>query len=61
MKELFQFRTLYRMFLLRVVDLDTLSADGDPTKLLGQIAAIFATISFFACTPLITVDRKSVV
>jgi hypothetical protein len=58
MKELFQFRTLYRMFLLRVVDLDTLSADGDPTKLLGQIAAIFATISFFACAPLITVGGK---
>jgi len=30
-----QFRVLYRVFLLRVVDLELMSADGDPTKLLG--------------------------
>ena len=42
-----QFRTLYRVFLLRVVDLDLLSADGDPTRLIGQFATIFTTISFF--------------
>jgi hypothetical protein len=40
-----QFRTLYRVFLLRVVDLELLSADGDPTKLIGQFATIFVTIS----------------
>ena len=42
-----QFRTLYRVFLLRVVDLDLLSADGDPARLIGQFATIFTTISFF--------------
>lgn len=42
-----QFRTLYRVFLLRVVDLDLLSTDGDPTRLIGQFATIFTTISFF--------------
>ena len=56
--EKLQFRVLYRVFLLRVVDLDTLSADGDPTKLLGQIAAIFATISFFASAPLILLGGR---
>jgi hypothetical protein len=48
-----QFRVLYRVFLLRVVDLELISADGDPTKLLGQLASIFATMSFFLCAPLI--------
>jgi hypothetical protein len=42
-----QFLTLYRVFLLRVVDLDQLSTDGDPTRLIGQFATIFTTISFF--------------
>jgi hypothetical protein len=56
--ERLQFRVLYRVFLLRVVDLDVLSPDGDPTKLLGQIAAILAAISFFACVPLITVGSR---
>jgi hypothetical protein len=42
-----QFRTLYRVFLLRVVDLELLSADGEPTKLIGQFATIFVTISLF--------------
>jgi len=48
-----QFRVLYRVFLLRVVDLELISADGDPTKLLGQFASIFASLSFFLCAPLI--------
>src|ERR1700736_3647795 len=46
-----QFRTLYRVFLLRVVDLELLSADGDPTKLIGQFATIFVTISLFFTLP----------
>jgi hypothetical protein len=46
-----QFRTLYRVFLLRVVDLELLSADGDPTRLIGQFATIFVTISFFFTLP----------
>jgi hypothetical protein len=45
------FRTLYRVFLLRVVDLELLSADGDPTKLIGQFATIFVTISLFFTLP----------
>lgn len=48
-----QFRVLYRVFLLRVVDLELLSADGDTTKLLGQFAALFAAISFILTAPLI--------
>lgn len=46
-----QFRTLYRVFLLRVVDLELLSADGDPTKLIGQFATIFVTLSLFFTLP----------
>jgi hypothetical protein len=46
-----QFRTLYHVFLLRVVDLELLSADGDPTKLIGQFATIFVTISLFFTLP----------
>src|SRR5271156_2403346 len=42
-----QFLALYRVFLLRVVDLDLLSTDGDPARLIGQFATIFSTISFF--------------
>jgi hypothetical protein len=48
-----QFRTLYRVFLLRVLDLELLSADGDPTKLIGQFAAIFAGISFLLALPVL--------
>jgi hypothetical protein len=47
-----QFCTLYRVFLLRVVDLDLLSADADPAKLIGQFAAIFCTFSFVLSLPL---------
>ena len=46
-----QFRTLYRVFLLRVVDLELLSADGDPTKLIGHFASIFFTFSFCLTAP----------
>jgi hypothetical protein len=48
-----QFRVLYRVFLLRVVDLELLSSDGDTTKLLGQFAALFAAVSFMFTAPLI--------
>lgn len=41
-----QFRILYKAFLLRVVDLELLSADADTTRLLGQFAALFAGISY---------------
>jgi hypothetical protein len=47
------FRTLYRVFLLRVVDLELLSADADPARLIGQFAAIFCTFSFILSLPLV--------
>src|ERR1700759_2041418 len=46
-----QFRILYRVFLLRVVDLELLSADGDPTKLIAQFATIFTGISVLLTLP----------
>lgn len=49
----FQFRVLYRIFLMRAVDLEVLSADGDPAKLLGQIAALLAGVSLLFCLPLL--------
>jgi hypothetical protein len=53
-----QFRVLYRVFLLRVVDLELLSSDADPVRLLGQIAALFAAVSFLFCTPLILASGR---
>jgi hypothetical protein len=53
------FRILYRVFLLRVVDLELLSADGDPVKLLGQLAAFLAAISMTICLPLIVMGGNS--
>jgi len=50
-----QFQALYRVFLLRVVDLELLSADADTTRMLGQFAAIFAAVSFALTAPLIIV------
>jgi len=41
-----QFLVLFRTFLLRVVDLELLSADADMTRLLGQFAAMFAGLSY---------------
>ena len=41
-----QFRILYKIFLLRVIDLELLSADADTTRLLAQFAALFAGISY---------------
>ena len=44
-----QFRVLYREFLLRLVDLELLSADaqGDTNKLLGQFATVLVSSSVF--------------
>jgi hypothetical protein len=52
----FQFRTLYRVFLLRVVDLDLLSSDADPAKLIGHFAVIFCTFSFLFTIPLLLMN-----
>jgi len=45
--ERIQFRVLYRQFLANLIDLELLAAQGDVTKLLGQFAAILATLSGF--------------
>jgi hypothetical protein len=59
---LFQFRVLYRVFFLRVIDLELLSSHGDPTRLMGQFATVFATISFFSSfpVPFLIVGRKPI-
>ncbi len=51
--EKLQFRVLYREFRLRVIDLELLSADGDTTKLLGQIASLLLGFSFFVSLPIL--------
>src|SRR5580765_5209066 len=48
---LFQMRVLYRVFFMRVIDLELLAADGDPSRLMGQFAAVFLSISFFSSFP----------
>jgi len=45
--EKLQFRTLYREFLFRVVDLEILSQQGDIPRLLGRFAAILVFISLW--------------
>ena len=47
----FSFRVLYRVFFLRIIDLEILSTDGDPAHLMGQFAAVFGSISFFSTFP----------
>jgi hypothetical protein len=48
-----QFRVLFREFRLRVIDLELLSADGDPTKLLGQFATVLLSFSFLVSLPIL--------
>jgi hypothetical protein len=48
-----QFCALYRVFLLRVIDLELLSSDADPSKLMGQFASVLVTISFYCAIPTI--------
>jgi hypothetical protein len=54
-----QFRVLFRVFLLRIVDLEIVAAEGDPVKLLGQFAALFAAISLLFSLPLIVMGQSS--
>src|ERR1700721_1585275 len=44
--EKLQFLVLYRSFLVRVIDLELLSANADTARLLGQFAALFAGMSY---------------
>jgi hypothetical protein len=48
-----QFRVLYRVFWMRVIDLELLSADADPTRLAQQFATIFITVSVFSALPVL--------
>ena len=52
-----QFLVLYRSFLVRVIDLELLSADADTAKLLGQFAALFAGLSYLFTVWLIAAGR----
>jgi hypothetical protein len=52
-RQLSQFRVLYRVFWLRVVDLEVLSPDSDTQRLLGHIAAMLAGVSVLFTAPLI--------
>ncbi|HXP09304.1 MAG TPA: hypothetical protein VN828_12445 [Acidobacteriaceae bacterium] len=47
------FRVLYRVFWLRVVDLEVLSPESDTQRLLGHIAAMLAGISVLFTAPLV--------
>lgn len=42
-----QFRVLYRQFLLRVIDLESLSIEADISRFLGQFAGVLIMISVF--------------
>jgi hypothetical protein len=42
-----QFRLLYRQFLLRVIDIESLSIEADIPRCLGQFAGVLITISVF--------------
>ena len=53
-----QFLVLFRLFLSKIIDLELLSVDGDPIKLLGQLASLLAAVSFLLCTPLILASGK---
>jgi hypothetical protein len=46
-----QFLTLYRVFLMRVVDLELLSNDADTTRMVGQFVTIFAFFSIWCSLP----------
>jgi hypothetical protein len=52
-----QFLVLYRSFLMRVIDLELLSADADTARLLGQFAALFAGLSYLFTFWLIAAGR----
>jgi hypothetical protein len=52
-----QFLVLYRSFLIRVIDLELLSADADTARLLRQFAALFAGLSYLFTFWLIAAGR----
>ena len=50
-----QFRILFRLFLFRVVDVELLSAQADPEKLLGQIVTVLLSVSLLFSVPVLFV------
>ena len=50
-----QFKILYRVFWLRVVDLEALSPDSDSETLLGHLAALLAGVSLLFTAPTILI------
>lgn len=56
-----QFRTLYREFLFRLVDLELLSPDaqGDAQKLVGRLAGLLAVFSVYLGLGGLLVERKA--
>jgi hypothetical protein len=48
-----QFTVLFRVFWMRVVDLELLSKDADPSRLAQQFGTIFVTISIFFSLPVL--------
>ena len=48
-----QFFVIFHVFLRRIIDLELLSAEADISKLLAQIAALFAGVSFLFTAPLL--------
>lgn len=48
-----QFAALYKVFFMRVIDLEMVSAGADPTLLAQQFATIFITISVFFSLPVL--------
>jgi len=48
-----QFGVLFRVFWMRVVDLELLSRDADPSRLAQQFGTIFVTISIFFSLPVL--------
>src|ERR1700756_423197 len=53
-----QFLVLYRSFLMRVIDLELLSADADTARLLGQFTALFAGLSYLFTVWLIATPAR---
>lgn len=48
-----QLGVLFRVFLLRLVDLDLLAQEADVARLAGQFVAVFASVSFLFALPLL--------
>ena len=48
-----QIGVLFRVFLLRLVDLELLAQDADAARLAGQFVAVFASVSFLFALPLL--------